>query len=225
MGYSSEGLDRAAAPVVEAPESKFARRWTARLLYPIVVSILSALVIWGFWPTYFGPLLSGDVGRPFIVHLHGAVFTGWLMLLMTQALLAASGRIDLHRRIGTVGIAYGVLVLAIVSIISVTGPLARMHSGEWTLEQAAGWLIIPISDLVLFAGFFTAAIVYRSSSVLHKRLMLAATVALADAGVARLSFAQPQESPGVFLLLALDQATIEGVSGQATYRHEFSSVL
>ena len=40
--------------------------------------------------------------------------------------------------------------------------------------------------MILFAGFFGAAVKYRNKPEIHKRLILAATVALAFAAVARM---------------------------------------
>ncbi len=45
---------------------------------------LGATAGWGFWPTYFGPLLRGGVNRHWIIHVHAAVFIGWLLPLMGQ---------------------------------------------------------------------------------------------------------------------------------------------
>jgi hypothetical protein len=57
-----------------------------------VTLLLIAIVVTGFWPTYFGTLLSGGVARPLVMHVHGAVFTGWMALLLPQVSLAATGR-------------------------------------------------------------------------------------------------------------------------------------
>jgi len=172
--------------------------WTRRF-YVAVTVVLMVMVVRGFWPSYFGPLLSGGVTRPWIIHLHGAVFSGWMVLLLAQVSLIATGRVRLHRRLGNVGIAYGVLVLGIGLVVSFAAPALHVRAGEWTVDRAAGFLLLPLIDMVLFAGFFGAAIAYRRRPEIHKRLILAATVALAFAAVARMAF----ESPVVFLFVWL----------------------
>lgn len=153
-----------------------------------VTLVLIAMVVAGFWPTYFGPLATGRIAtRPWIIHLHGAVFTGWMALLLLQVGLAASGRVRLHRRVGRAGIAYGALVLLLGTVVTFAAPVLHVRAGEWTTEAAASFLLLPLVDMILFAGFFGAAVAYRQKPEIHKRLILAATVALAFAAVARMN--------------------------------------
>lgn len=148
---------------------------------------LIATVMTGFWPSYFGTLLAGGATRPLVMHLHGAVFTGWMALLFLQVGLAAAGRVRLHRQVGRLGIGYGVLVFVMGVIVTFAAPVMHVRAGEWTVDRAAGFLLLPIGDMILFAGFFGTAIAYRHKPDVHKRLIIAATVALAFAAVARLN--------------------------------------
>lgn len=157
---------------------------------------LIANVVIGFWPSYFGTLLSGGVTRPMVMHVHGAVFTGWMALLLVQVGLAATGRIRAHRRLGTFGIWYGAAVFTMGCIATIAAPVIHVRAGEWPMDQAAGFLILPIGDMLLFGGLFGAAVKFRNKPEIHKRLIIAATVALAFAAVARMNF-----SPPIFFLL------------------------
>ena len=60
-----------------------------RRFYLAITLILIAMVVRGFWPSYFGPLLSGGVTRPWIIHMHGVIFVGWMTLLLAQVLSVA----------------------------------------------------------------------------------------------------------------------------------------
>ncbi len=58
----------------------------------------------GFAHTYY---LAGVFRAPLpslIIHLHGAAFSCWILLLVTQTSLVAAGRVDLHRRLGMAGL-------------------------------------------------------------------------------------------------------------------------
>lgn len=172
-------------------DQTIAARRRSHQFYLGITLFLIATVVTGFWPSYFGTLLSGGVARPLVMHLHGAVFTGWMALLLLQVGLASTGRVRAHRRVGTVGIAYGVLVWVMGCIVTVAAPVMHVQAGEWTMQAAATFLILPIGDMILFGGFFGAAIAFRHRPDIHKRLILAATVALAFAAVARMNLPLP----------------------------------
>ena len=159
--------------------------------YLALTLFLMATVVVGFWPTYFGQLLRGGGTRPLVMHFHGAIFTGWMLLLFVQVSLAASGRVAAHRRIGTFGIWYGAAVWVMGVIATFAAPVIHVHRGEWPLDQAAGFLILPIGDMILFGLFFGAAIRYRHKPEIHKRLIVAATVSLAFAAVGRMNLSLP----------------------------------
>jgi hypothetical protein len=151
-----------------------------------------AIVLVGFWPSYFGPLLHGNVTRPLVIQLHGIIFVGWMALLVAQVLLASRGRVDLHRRVGRFGIVFGCIVLAMGIVAGPAASVIHIRAGEWTPDRGAGFLLVTFGDMLLFGGFFAAAVAYRSRPEIHKRWMLAATVALLFAAVGRIKFLDPR---------------------------------
>jgi hypothetical protein len=191
------GLPAAAVAAV-APVARAARpRAGRRVLYPVLSALLIGLVATGFWPSYFGRLLGGTFRAHWIVHLHGAVFAGWMVLLFAQVLLVSTGRTRLHRRLGAAGVGYAALVLGTGLTMSLFAPVMHVRSGEWTADRAAAFMLLPLGDMVLFAGFFGAAIAYRRRPNVHKRLMVAATVAIAFAAAGRMFEAS---IPGLYLV-------------------------
>ena len=165
-----------------------ARVRTKPAFYVWLSLFMLAIVFIGFWPSYYGPVLQGDAPRPLIIHLHGVVFIGWMGLLLAQVGLAWRGRVQMHRRVGQWGIAYGVGVIVMGLVVGVAAPVMHVHSGEWTRDRAAGFLLITFGDMLLFGSLFGAALAYRRKPEIHKRLILAATVALLFAAVARMQW-------------------------------------
>jgi hypothetical protein len=149
---------------------------------------MCALVLVGFWPSYFGPLLRGIAARHWVIQIHGIVFVGWMALLVTQVFLAARGRVRAHRKLGTAGIAYGFLVLTLGTIVGFVAPVLHLRAGDWTMDRAAAFLLIPLGDMALFGTLFVLAVVYRNQPETHKRFIVGATVALLFAAVGRMEF-------------------------------------
>lgn len=148
--------------------------------------LVAAIALAGFWPTYFGPLLAGLAGHPSVIHFHAAVFSGWVLLFIAQIAFAATGRIALHRKLGKIGIYYGVAIIAVGLFTAYSQFAGRVAAGQ--LAEAQTRLLAPLTDMIVFPLFFGAAVYYRRKPELHKRLMLVATTALLVAAVARMSF-------------------------------------
>ncbi len=175
---------------------------TARSQFYVGVgAFMCALVLVGFWPSYFGPALRGHIERPAVIQVHGLIFVGWMALLMTQVVLAARGQIRAHRTVGTWGIGYGVVVFIMGVIAGVAAPVIHLSAGEWTRDRAAGFLLVTLGDMTLFGSLFAAAFFYRRKPEIHKRLMVGATVALLFAAVGRMSFL-PSPALGAIIWLS-----------------------
>jgi hypothetical protein len=155
--------------------------------------LMGLIAVVGFWPTYFGPLAKGTVAQPLLIHIHASVFTGWLVLFLAQAVLAATKQVAWHVRLGKIGIGYGAL-LVVVGLITGVLRSSKLPLGG----RAEDLLFAAVSDMIVFAGFFTAASVYRRKPQVHKRLMVVAANMLLIAAVARMTFIPPP--PGGFPL-------------------------
>src|SRR3989475_3346443 len=86
--------------------------------------LILATVFVGFARTYY---LAGVFQAPLpslIVHLHGAAFSCWILLLVTQTSLVSAGRVDIHRRLGIAGFLLACLMV-ILGMLAATDALAR----------------------------------------------------------------------------------------------------
>jgi len=154
----------------------------------MALSFLMALIaIAGFWRAYFGPLVFGTVAQPLLIHVHATVFTGWLVLFFLQAYFAATKRLQLHIRVGRVGIWYGALLI-LVGLT--TGVLRAAGKPPGRAEQL---LYVSIADMAMFGAFFGTAIWYRKKPKLHRPAMVVAATSLLVAAVAatRMTFLPP----------------------------------
>lgn len=149
-----------------------------------VVSLIIVFV--GFARTYF---LAGMFRAPLpnlLVHIHGAVFTLWIVLLISQIWLVALRRVDLHRHLGLLGFGLAA-VMVVLGLLTASDQLARHVSqpGADTIEEVRAFYAIPVADVLMFSTFVSFGYRYRSHPGWHKRLMLFATISLLDAGFDR----------------------------------------
>ena len=186
-----------------------APRGVGRRPFYIGVSLLMGLIaVVGFWPTYFGPLVRGTVEQPLVIHVHATVFVGWLVLFLAQVVLAATGRVAWHQRLGRLGIGYGIMLILVGLTTTVIRSSNLFYQGS--IADARQLLLVGSEDMVVFAAFFVAAIVYRRKPQIHKRLMMVAATMLLIAAASRMQFLPPLPlrlavwvSP-VFLAMAYD---------------------
>src|SRR3978361_75468 len=74
-----------------------------RVFFPILCTLILITVFIGFAKTYF---LAGMLRAPLpspLIHIHGAIFTSWIILLIVQTGLVSARRVDLHRKLGLFG--------------------------------------------------------------------------------------------------------------------------
>ena len=178
-----------------------------------------ALVVWGFSPSYYLRPASDLAPLSPLLHLHGALFSMWLVLLLAQVSLVATRRTPMHRKLGVFG---GLLALAMLVAGYVAAVDAARRGSTLPGMTPLAFLIIPILGIVTFAVLAGAGLALRRAPDAHKRLMMLATAGgLVGAGVARIALFQPLGPaaflgvPVVFALLlaAYDLATLRRVHG------------
>lgn len=127
---------RPPSPRTAAPSSRTLHRW----FFAGAAFFLVATVLVGFVPSSFERVAAAAGQRAplsIVLHTHAATMGAWLLLLLTQAVLAASGRLALHRRIGSAA-----FVLAPLVVVATTFPE--------TYEIEPGHLLLWLAPIVIY---------------------------------------------------------------------------
>jgi hypothetical protein len=178
-----------------------------RLFYGTMAVSLAITTFAGFSRTYYLKLVSGGpmatlTGGPFtrLIQVHGALFTAWVLLFIVQTALISTRRVAVHRRLGIAGAVLAAAMVVAGGLVAIaTAARGSAPPGMTPLS----FLVIPLFDLLLFAGFLSAALVARRNKETHKRLMLLAYVNIVTAAIARLPGILPLGPPAFFGLALL----------------------
>ena len=151
----------------------------AAILFPIIVLI-------GFGPTYYLRFAFNSPPIPsMLVHLHGILMTAWVAFFIAQVLLIRTKRQKVHMNLGILGVALAILIIVVGFFTAATAAKFGAASAPPDIPPLA-FLIVPMVDLVMFAGLFGAAIYYRTRPATHKRLMLLTAINFLPPAVARI---------------------------------------
>jgi hypothetical protein len=162
---------------------------------------MAAVTFAGFARTYY---LAGfhDAPTPLLtpaVHLHGALCTAWILLLIAQTQLIANGRRDIHKLLGSAGVLLGT-ALVVTGIYVALHSQRRVHTAATadTLADPYVFLVFPFFSVGMFAVFATLGVLKRHRPEAHKRFMVLATANMLIPALARIVTQATQGAfPGV----------------------------
>jgi len=163
------------------PHRMFERRF-----YLAISGVFFALVIWTFARTYYLKLLFATPVLPVLLHVHGVVMTGWVVLLAVQSGLIAAHRVAWHRRLGVFGTCWAVLVVLLGSITTLHAAAREVHAQSESAPILVVIAGLEVTQMLFFAGLVTAAILLRRQTDYHKRLMVLTVACMLPSVLARL---------------------------------------
>lgn len=150
--------------------------------------LILATVFVGFARTYYLAGIFRAHLPALIIHIHGAVFSSWILLLITQTALVSVHRVDVHRKLGLYGFLLACLMVAL-GILAATNALSRNFAPPGSGFDPRTFYAIPIGGMVMFASLIYFAYRLRNDPAAHKRLILIATFTMLDAPAGRPPFA------------------------------------
>ncbi len=149
--------------------------------------LILATVFVGFARTYF---LAGVFRAPLpniLIHIHGVVFSAWIVLLITQISLVTVGRVDIHRKLGLWGFGLACLMV-VMGVLAASDSLLRGFSPPGSGLDPKTFYAIPILGILVFALLVFFAYRKRFDPAAHKRLIMLATISLLLAPTGRPPF-------------------------------------
>lgn len=147
-------------------------------------SLFVLLVLTGFLRTFFIPVAQGTFVRPLILHAHIAVFFTWTAIFFVQTILAASGRLKAHRKVGSVAGWLIIPVLILGTVVAARDTVHDFYAGDG--EAALSFFYGELADLVMFGVLAGGAMLFRTKPEYHKRWIILSSLALLGAAVGRI---------------------------------------
>lgn len=150
--------------------------------------LMLVVVVVGFSQSYF---LRGAVFAKLpslLVHLHGAVFSSWIILFAVQSSLVAANNVRLHRRLGVLG----AVIAGLMVVLGVLAPFGTLRRGAVlpSFFTPVSFLFDNVIGILVFGAFVAVAIWKRNDRKVHKRIMLIANCMLLPPAISRMVFVQ-----------------------------------
>ena len=173
-----------------------------RWIFVFMAAWFIFVVLVGFIPDAIMKVQMVQAGQrppfPLVMHMHAVAMGSFLLLLLAQTTMVATGRNELHKQ---VGVAAFVLVPVLIVVGIVLAP--TMYYQTWNALQTApagaraqlqqvlsireNILLLQLSAGLLFGTFIAIALSARGrNSGLHKRMMILATAVPLAASIDRM---------------------------------------
>lgn len=201
-----------------APSERSFTHAVDRWIYVFMAASFIAYTLLGFVPVSIMKLAAVEAGErppfPPVMHAHAVLMGTFLLLLLAQSILGATGRLQFHRALGIAGFVLGP-ALVVVGLILVP----TMYHQVWGMAQSAppeikpmieqglrefdNIMLVQIRVGVLFPIFLAIALAARKSDPgLHKRMMFLAVAIALPAAFDRIAWL-PTSLPGSMLTVEL----------------------
>jgi hypothetical protein len=182
------------------PAARAIDRW----IFVFMAGWFIVIVLVGFIPDWLTSVSAIKAGQsqPFtpIMPLHASLMVAWLVLLLSQTILMATGNGRRHQWLGRIAFALVPAMAMIMLVAIVASYRAGWHFAQSAppsvreaqlkfLDHSSGALLGPLQGALSFPVFvFIALRARRTDPNMHKRMMFLATAALMPAALVRMSW-------------------------------------
>ncbi|MEQ1509345.1 MAG: hypothetical protein ABL909_02955 [Sphingopyxis sp.] len=192
-----------------------------RWIYVFMAALFIATTLAGFIPDSLDKIAAVEAGQrppfPPVLHVHAVLMGSWLMLLLAQTTLMATGNANHHKKLGLASfvLAPAIILTGIILVPTIYGQVwdAVQTAPPDMVDAARGGLAIRTDVMLLqmragllFALFvFLAVRARRTDSGFHKRMIILATLVPLPAAINRIAWlpATMPESPLMLDILTL----------------------
>jgi hypothetical protein len=148
--------------------------------------LMAAIVVAGFSRTVNQNLFHPAVPRPFLLWIHAAAFTLWIVFYILQSALVRVRKVKLHRLLGWFGAGLAAIMVPLGFTIAII--MGRFDKHVIHIADANTFLSVPFGDMAIFSVFVCLAIYWRKKPELHRRLLFIGTCGLLDAAFGRFDY-------------------------------------
>lgn len=185
---SVAGQEILAPKIVTSTKSKqtHLKTFLSRYFYFSMSLVFAVLVVWGFSRSVDANLFHASPPRPFLLWIHGAAFSLWVVFFMAQSTLVRVHKVSWHRFLGWFGAGLAAVMVPLGFTIAVI--MARFDTVVHHQADAYAFLSIPFYDMIAFGTCVALSIYWRKRPEFHRRLVFIATCGLMDAALGRFDF-------------------------------------
>ena len=181
------------------PRAGFIDRW----IYVFTAASFIVITLTGFIPDSIGKIAAVQAGQrppfPLVLHFHAVLMGSFLLLLLTQTILVATGRCALHRRVGIaafviapalviVGFILVPTIYSVYDFAQVAAPAVKAAMQQ-RLHALDNIMLLQLRIGLLFSLFLGIALSARGRNAgIHKRMMFLATAMALPAAIDRMDW-------------------------------------
>lgn len=173
-----------------------------RWIFVFMAAWFIAIVLAGFIPDSLMKIEMVKTGMrppfPLVLHLHAVLMGAFMLLLLAQTTLMATGRQEYHMQLGLLGYALAALLVVVGFVLVPTmyhqvlqgvqaAPPGAREQVQGLVRHIENIMLLQIRIGILFPLFLTIAFKARGRNAgMHKRMMFLGTVMAMPAGIDRI---------------------------------------